>query len=156
MIRKIDTLLSEYGESHRNPVNRRIHWVSVPIIVWGLMTLLWSLPVPGMFSAVPGLNWLTICLAPALVYYLVLSPTLAVGFFFLALVGVGLIRGYEAVVTFPLWQFGLLLFVLGWIGQFLGHSIEGNSPSFFKDLRFLLIGPAWLLHFVYRWMNVPY
>ncbi len=156
MIRRIDTLLSEYGESHRNPVNKGIHWVCVPLIAWSLMALLWSLPVPGAFSGVAGLNWLTIILAPVLVYYLVLSPTLAVGFFFLALIGVALIRAYETSIMFPLWEFALVLFVLGWVGQFLGHAVEGNRPSFFKDIRFLLIGPAWLLHLVYRWMNVPY
>ncbi len=148
--------MSEYGESHRNPVNKGIHWVCVPLIAWSLMALLWSLPVPGAFSGVAGLNWLTIILVPVLVYYLVLSPTLAVGFFFLALIGVALIRAYETSIMFPLWEFALVLFVLGWVGQFLGHAVEGNRPSFFKDIRFLLIGPAWLLYLVYRWMNVPH
>ena len=43
-----------------------------------------------------------------------------------------------------------MVFVLAWIGQFIGHLIEGKRPSFFKDLQFLLIGPAWLMAFVYR------
>jgi len=42
------------------------------------------------------------------------------------------------------------LFVLAWIGQFIGHAIEGKRPSFFKDVQFLLIGPLWLLADFYR------
>lgn len=38
------------------------------------------------------------------------------------------------------------LFVVAWIGQFVGHKIEGAKPSFFEDLQFLLIGPAWVVH----------
>ena len=38
------------------------------------------------------------------------------------------------------------LFVVAWIGQFVGHKIKGAKPSFFEDLQFLLIGPAWVVH----------
>ena len=34
--------------------------------------------------------------------------------------------------------------MIAWIGQFIGHKIEGAKPSFFEDLQFLLIGPAWV------------
>jgi uncharacterized membrane protein YGL010W len=47
---------------------------------------------------------------------------------------------------FPLWIICLAIFVLAWIGQFYGHHIEGKKPSFLKDLQFLLIGPAWVIH----------
>jgi uncharacterized membrane protein YGL010W len=33
-MRQIDKLLDEYGESHRNPVNKLIHWICVPPIVY--------------------------------------------------------------------------------------------------------------------------
>jgi len=36
------------------------------------------------------------------------------------------------------------LFVVGWIFQFVGHAFEGKPPSFFRDPRYLLIGPTWL------------
>jgi len=54
------------------------------------------------------------------------------------------------------WQVCLGLFVLAWIGQFIGHKIEGKKPSFFKDVVFLLIGPAWLLHFIYKKLDIAY
>ena len=55
-----------------------------------------------------------------------------------------------------LWLISIGVFVAAWIGQFYGHKVEGKKPSFFKDLQFLLIGPAWLLHFVYRKLGIPY
>ena len=44
--------------------------------------------------------------------------------------------------------------VVAWIGQFIGHKIEGKKPSFFEDLQFLLIGPAWLLSFIYKKIGI--
>jgi uncharacterized membrane protein YGL010W len=49
-----------------------------------------------------------------------------------------------------------VLFVLAWVGQFIGHRIEGKRPSFFQDLQFLLIGPLWLLADLYRRLGVRY
>jgi uncharacterized membrane protein YGL010W len=48
------------------------------------------------------------------------------------------------------------VFVIAWILQFIGHAIEGKRPSFFTDVRFLLIGPAWLLAFLYRALGLRY
>jgi uncharacterized membrane protein YGL010W len=50
----------------------------------------------------------------------------------------------------------LAIFVLAWIGQFIGHKIEGEKPSFFDDLKFLLIGPAWLLGIIYKKLGISY
>jgi uncharacterized membrane protein YGL010W len=56
----------------------------------------------------------------------------------------------------PLWLVSAIVFVVAWIGQFYGHKVEGKKPSFLKDIQFLLIGPAWLLHFIYRRLGIPY
>lgn len=50
----------------------------------------------------------------------------------------------------------IALFVLAWMGQFVGHQIEGKKPSFFDDVRFLLIGPLFVLSFLYRRLRVAY
>ena len=50
----------------------------------------------------------------------------------------------------------IAVFVVAWIGQFIGHKIEGKKPSFFDDLRFLLIGPLFVLGFLYRRMHLAY
>ena len=49
----------------------------------------------------------------------------------------------------------IAIFVGAWIGQFIGHKIE-DKPSFFEDLQFLLIGPAWLLSFIYKKIGIKY
>ena len=53
------------------------------------------------------------------------------------------------VVSLPLflfnWRWALVLFIVGWILQFVGHAIEGNQPAFFRNPVYLLIGPLWLL-----------
>lgn len=55
-----------------------------------------------------------------------------------------------------LWSVCLVIFVLAWIGQFIGHKIEGKKPSFLDDLKFLLIGPIWLLHFILKKLSISY
>ena len=41
---KLDDLLDQYGETHQNPVNKAIHWVCVPLIMWSC--LLYTSPSP--------------------------------------------------------------------------------------------------------------
>ena len=42
-----------------------------------------------------------------------------------------------------LWPYGVGLFVLGWIFQFVGHAFEGKPPEFLSDWRFLFVGLRW-------------
>jgi uncharacterized membrane protein YGL010W len=155
-MRTVTEWLGEYGESHQNPTNKLLHWLCVPPIVLSAMGLLWSVPVPAAFAAVsPWLNWATLTAAAAIVYYFALSRALAVGILlaFLALLG---ITWWIAQLPWPLWITSLAIFVVAWIGQFIGHAIEGKRPSFFKDLQFLLIGPLWLLAAAYRRLGLAY
>jgi len=146
---KVDELLAEYSESHQNPINKLIHWICVPLILWSLLGLLWSLPV------VLPVNWAVVLAAVSMIYYLRVSPGLAVGILVvLAAMLLFLARLEQAGLS--VWRLALLVFVLAWIGQFVGHSIEGKRPSFFKDIQFLLIGPLWLLSFIYKELNVRY
>lgn len=155
-MRKIDALLSEYGESHQNPTNKNVHWICVPVIAWCVVAILWSLPIPAIFGTSFPVNWMTVTITLAIIYYIILSPRLAVGFVIFMAVCLGLIVFYESNFSLPIWQFALGLFVLAWIGQFWGHHIEGKKPSFMKDIQFLLIGPAWLLSFIYKRLNIGY
>jgi uncharacterized membrane protein YGL010W len=60
------------------------------------------------------------------------------------------------LITWSVLAVAAVVFVLAWIGQFIGHAIEGKRPSFFEDVKFLLVGPAWLLHFIYRRVGIAY
>jgi uncharacterized membrane protein YGL010W len=156
-MKTIDKLLSQYGESHQHPTNKLIHWVCVPVIMFSLVGLLMSIPFPGEKAFLA--NWGTVALALALLYYLRLSVPLFIGFL---LIAAALIYGNYAIwlawdqSNLYLLYTSIAVFIVAWIGQFYGHKVEGKKPSFLKDVQFLLIGPAWLLHFIYRRWNIPY
>jgi uncharacterized membrane protein YGL010W len=155
-MRTVEQWLQEYGESHRDATNKTLHWICVPIIVVSVIGLLWSLPTPASWREIsPLLNWGSIFLAASILYYMMMSISLALGMaLFVALVMLSIL-GLQNL-PWPLWSVCLALFVLAWIGQFIGHHYEGRRPSFFKDIQFLLIGPLWLLSFVYRKLRIPY
>ncbi|WP_310621054.1 Mpo1 family 2-hydroxy fatty acid dioxygenase [Flexibacterium corallicola] len=152
--RRVDRLLDEYGESHQDHKNKFIHWICVPVIVWTVSAFLWSIPTPTVFKSIPYLNWYTITMVLAIAYYITLSLTLAVGMSVITAACAYINAVYSAGL--PLWQAALIVFVVAWIFQFVGHKIEGKKPSFFKDIQFLLIGPAWLLSFIYKRVGIPY
>ncbi len=159
-MRKIDALLSEYGESHQNPTNKLIHWICVPLIFLSLMGLIASIP-SGLLKSILGegsiyANWAAVMLAMALIYYITLSIPLTIGMFLFALLCLFLINEIVLLNIAPLWVVSLSIFVAAWIGQFYGHKVEGKKPSFFKDIQFLMIGPAWLMHFIYKKIGIPY
>ena len=153
----LNALLEEYGESHQNPGNKAIHWICVPVIVWTVVALLWSVPFPMDVSLGPvPLNWATLTLVLAQLYYFKLSFSLGLGLLAYNALMIWIAAWVDTNVAMPLWQVALIVFVLAWIGQFIGHMIEGKKPSFFKDVQFLLIGPAWLMAFVYRSLKIPH
>jgi uncharacterized membrane protein YGL010W len=118
--------------------------------------LFWEIPTPQLMRNVPFLNWATLLVAGSMIFYLRLSPPLAVGMLIFSTAVMGGIAAYERLGVTPVWQLALVVFLIAWIGQFIGHSIEGEKPSFFQDLQFLLIGPIWLLGFIYRRLGIPY
>jgi uncharacterized membrane protein YGL010W len=155
-MRTVNDWLSEYGVSHQNPTNKLLHWICVPLIMLTVFGLLWSLPVLPVFSSISAwLNWATLTAAGLLLYYLALSPTLAAGVLVAFLVLL-LVTQLLSTLPWPLWLTSLTIFVVAWIGQFVGHAIEGKRPSFFKDVQFLLIGPLWLLAAAYRRLGLSY
>ncbi len=155
-MRTVGEWLGEYGASHENPTNKLLHWICVPLIVLTLFGLLWSLPVPDVLSNMsPWLKWATLSAAAAIFYYLALSPSLAVGVLIAFVVLLNATQ-WLATLPWPLWLTSLTIFVVAWIGQFIGHAVEGRRPSFFKDLQFLLIGPLWLLAAAYRRLGLRY
>jgi uncharacterized membrane protein YGL010W len=158
-MRKIDALLSEYGESHQNSTNKAIHWICVPLIFFSVVGLIASIPSGPIETLLgegnPYANWATITLILVTAYYVTLSIWLTIGMMLFGLFCL-VMANLIASTGLPLWAVSIAIFVVAWIGQFYGHKIEGKKPSFFKDLQFLLIGPAWLMHFIYKQLGIPY
>ena len=156
-MRKIERLLTNYGEHHTNLINKVIHWICVTSIMFSLIGLIMSIPFVSAISW--WLSWAGVFLLLVLIYYLRLSFAMFLGFLPIAFVllkgnywifeSIGNSSGKLAIIS-------LIIFTVAWIGQFIGHKIEGKKPSFLQDVQYLLIGPAWLLHFIYRKIGIPY
>ncbi|NQX93229.1 MAG: DUF962 domain-containing protein [Flavobacteriales bacterium] len=145
-----------YGESHQNGVNKMFHWICVPVIFISLIGLLSLIPVPSVVKDLcvyihPG----SLLLAIGLIFYFRLSVTMGIGMLGVSVASLFIVQyinsGLEGV-----WMIYVGAFVLAWIGQFIGHKIEGAKPSFFDDLKFLLIGPGWLLSFIFQKVGITY
>ena len=152
-----DQWFAEYGESHQDHTNELIHWICVPVIFFCVLGFVWEIPVPENWATgAPWFNWALVAMVIAQAFYLRLSPMLSAGLFFFMAVCFGGLAAVELFAPRPVWQICSVLFVLAWMGQFIGHLIEGRKPSFFKDVVFLLIGPAWLMSMVYRKFGLRY
>ena len=153
---KFKSLIDAYGVSHQNKTNKLIHWICVPAIFFSLVGLISLIPFPweiSLFSSVK-LNWAFVALVLVLCSYLSLSIAISIGmtlFSFCCIYLCSELSGSEH----PLWMY-IGIFAASWVLQFIGHHIEGKKPSFLQDIQFLLIGPAWLMHFIYEKLNIPY
>ena len=164
-MKKIDLLLEEYGSSHKNKTNKFIHWICVPAIFFSIVALIWSIPLGPLENLkiynFQLINWATISLVLVVFYYIKLSPLLTIGMVFFSTICLYMTNLLENLINsgkieFQLWLIALAIFAVSWIIQFIGHEIEGKKPSFLKDVQFLLIGPAWLMHFIYKKINLSY
>lgn len=147
--RPIDRWFNKYSSDHLNATNQNIHVIAVPIILWTVTALLWCIPVPGtLFSA--GF-WAAIAAFAAWMFYYRASRPLGFGMLAILISLLWLNRWlYATLGSTRMLQVAIAVFVLAWIAQFIGHKIEGKKPSFFTDLVYLLIGPAWVLGKLYR------
>jgi uncharacterized membrane protein YGL010W len=153
-MRQIEFLLNEYGESHKNKTNIIIHVVAVPSIYFVTLALIWSIPTPDFLDYF-DVTWAHVLVIPTLYYYFRLSGPIGAAMTLLSIVSLFGIK-LLASLNISVWQFSIILFVVMWILQFIGHDIEGKKPSFLKDLQFLLIGPAWWwVHWLKR-LNINY
>lgn len=159
---EVDMLFDKYAESHQNHTNETIHWICVPLIVFSLLGLVWAIPFPhleflGRYNGY--VNWASFLIAFSVYYYYRLSPVMSY-LMLLLIFGMSILivqlEKVEAAGGPALWLVCLMIFVLAWIGQFIGHKIEGKKPSFLEDVKFLLIGPIWLLHFICKKVGLRY
>ena len=151
--------LNEYSTSHQNPTNILIHKICVPTIAFTVLGFLWSIPLPKSIRQNVGqLLSHTIpmlVIGPVLAFYFRLSTTMAVVMCALILTACGLLNKMEQK-QIRIFRTSLTIFIIAWIGQFIGHHIEGKRPSFFQDLQFLAIGPLWTLAAAFRALGIDY
>lgn len=153
---KVERLLGEYRESHQNETNQLIHNIFVPLIFLSAIGILWDVKLPIALDFLGGepLNVAMIVAVLVFAYYLSLSFAVSVGIMSVTALGMVACYLYDGAVS--IWLISLIIFVVSWIFQFVGHKIEGKKPSFLKDLEFFLVGPMWVLTKLYNKLGIKY
>ena len=130
--------LSQYAAYHRDPHNIATHFVGIPLIVIAVATLL-SRP-----------QWM--CISPAVlvmlasaVFYLRLELRLGLLMTLLLALTVWLGHALAGLGTAAWLGWGIGLFVVGWVFQFVGHYYEGRKPAFIDDVTGLIVGPLFVV-----------
>ena len=138
----------EYAISHQNETNQLVHYICVPVIFFSVIGLLMSIPTTflestfGLYNPLVE-NWATIIGVLISFFYLRLGFWYFIEMLFVMLLCI--IGNFWLSNNMNLLYASITIFVIGWVGQFWGHKIEGKKPSFAKDLQFLLIGPLWVI-----------
>ncbi len=139
-MKRVDSLLADYGSYHRTRGNLVCHAFGITLIVLGILSMLGEVP-----TGPSGLTAAELVIAAAFLFYLFLDVPLA----FAILVAVGLLDAVAHAVSD--WRIALAAFVLGWIFQGIGHArFEKNSPAFFRNLVHLMVGPLFLVNELLR------
>jgi len=152
--KKVDLLFAEYAASHQHPSNQLINWVCIPIILFSILGLLWSIPFPhlGFLGRYNGfVNWASFFIAISGYYYYRLSPVLTYMLillvFALSLVVVQFEK-WEAAGGPAVWLVCVVTLLLASIGLFIGQKIEGKAGSFQYNVKLMLISPIWMLKLI--------
>jgi uncharacterized membrane protein YGL010W len=136
-------LLTQYAAYHRDKRNIATHFVGVPMIVFGVGVLLArpAFPVGGLALTPAG------CVFSLLALWYLTRGDFAVGL--ASTLGVGalmLLAHLVPTVSTAVWlAWGVGMFVLGWVIQFVGHYYEGRKPAFADDVVGLLVAPMFVV-----------
>jgi uncharacterized membrane protein YGL010W len=134
----IQTLFADYASYHRTPGNKLFHRFGIPMIMLtaiGMLTRVALFEVGGV-----RVDAAMVLILAATIYYFAIEWRLAI-----AMLAVS-IAMYFIGAALPMWV-NVAIHVLGWIFQFIGHSVyEKKQPAFVRNLVHLLIGPLWILN----------
>ena len=152
-MKNIQSWLDEYAVSHQNPTNKMVHYFCVPLIFFSIVGMFYSIPFSLYETSFFSVNIATLALVFVFLYYLRLSFPLAVGMLLFSLACLVICHQISLAGLNVFWV-SAGIFVIAWIFQFWGHKVEGQKPSFLKDLQFLMIGPAWIMSFIYKKLGI--
>ena len=141
-MKTLEQQLTLYAAYHQDRRNILTHLIGIPMIVLAVATLLSR---PGMQS---GGLWLSPALLVgvlAAVYYLLLDLRYGVAMALKLTIFLWFAALLAQLSTAGWLGWGLVLFVLGWIIQFIGHHYEGRKPAFLDDIMGLAIGPLFVV-----------
>lgn len=136
--------LASYAAVHRDWRNKATHFVGIPLIVFSLLLVLslWRFEIGGR-------DW-TVSLAVALAAVLGwMALDLGIGVIMALLMALAWYAA-EALASAlgtssAVWVAFLVLFIGGWVLQFLGHHYEGKRPALLDNIFQGFIGPMFLV-----------
>ena len=139
-MKSVSTLLSIYKSSHLNQKNIVTHFVGIPLILWSaaLFFATFSFSLAGFES-----NVMQVLAVLIFAYYLVLDIKL--GVIAIALIAPIWLHANSYANSDNAYILAGVVFVIGWVFQFIGHYYEKAKPAFFDDLKQLLVGPLFLV-----------
>ena len=141
--RSADDLLKLYAEYHRDRRNISTHLVGVPLIVLAIGVLL-ARPAFDVAGLAFTPAWTVFALGTA--WYLTRGQ-LALGIAVSAATGLlfAAAQPLASGTTAGWLGWGVGLFAIGWVIQFVGHYYEGRKPAFADDIVGLLVGPMFVV-----------
>jgi hypothetical protein len=150
-----DGWLKHYEETHGDLTNPVVYWAAVPMVVVGTVGILWTLPIPDEFFAIsPLLNWGTAFLMAAVVYYFIISVSLAIGMLPFV-IGVAGVQVWLTQSELSPLRVSISVLLAGTIGLWMGHRKQNSLRPLLRDLHLMMIGPAWILSVLYRRIGIP-
>ena len=141
-MKSLEENLTQYAAYHRDRRNIATHFVGVPMIVFAILLALATIAFPVGELAV---TLAAVCAIATCLYYLrldrVLGVTMALVLFLMCAGASEVTNRYGMGSSLVL---AVVVFVVGWALQFVGHKYEGMKPAFFDDAKQLLIGPLFV------------
>lgn len=138
--RKVDRLLIHFGKDHQHPLNELIHLVGIPLIMFGLMGM--------MFTLHPYVAYAFI--AASMGFYARLSVVFLLAMALWSSVTMALV----ILIGAKLLPLSVAVFIGAWALLFIGHKMEGRMPSLFEDIQFLWVGPMFVLSKLFRRLGI--
>jgi len=140
--RRIDELLNHYAQSHLHPTNEGIHFAAIPLIMLGLIGLMFCLHPLVAYGFILA----------SMIYYLRLSLPFAAAMTVWSAIMLAVVHAMGEQRLYIC----LAIFISAWVMQFIGHKIEGKKPSFFEDVQYLWIGPLFVLQPLMRKFRIAW
>ncbi|KAI9183966.1 hypothetical protein H9P43_003019 [Blastocladiella emersonii ATCC 22665] len=148
-----------YGAYHKNGINKLIHIICVPLILWSLFVWLSNTgelvpleivrKIPPYQGWVPEANGAFLVGLGYLLYYLCLEPIATLTYAPMMLLTFVTAGAFAAYVPNHNW-FALYVHLASWAGQIVAHYVfEKRAPAFFDSVH-----QAFVMAPLFVWMEV--
>lgn len=150
-------ILSQFSASHSTAVNKLIHYITIPLVSFSVLALVWAIPFPflsflGRYNGF--VNWASILIGIAVYYYYRVSPLLSYGILLLIFAFSAFIVALEKFHNQgdgpEMHIIPLLILLPALLAQVAGHRTEKTIPSVSSSLQSLMDGPLWLMNALFK------